>query len=294
MSDVTAVGPLGLALSGGTLKAAAHVGILQGLHLLGIRPDRVAGTSAGSLVAVLYAHGRGPDEMIQVIRRFPGPFLLDYGFPLATTLAALWSRWCHPSRPLRLPGGLLRGRRLERYVRGLIGSRRPVMPYYILATDLFSGRPVALTNDPRAKALGFCPVDDPALAVRSSCALPGIFTPVPLGDTLLTDGGIRDYVPVQVLRRAGCRRVIAVNLHRLDAHWRPDTPAHVIARALEILLHESVTADTAGDDVITLTPRLPPMTWWSFDQLMQCVRAGRLCVAENRDRLIAWLNRAQP
>ncbi|SFV05627.1 patatin-like phospholipase family protein [Alicyclobacillus macrosporangiidus] len=286
MSGLTPVRPLGLALSGGALKAAAHVGVLQALESMGIRPDCVAGTSAGSLVAALYAHGVRPEGMMDIIRQFPGPFLLDYGFPLLSSLFALWSRRIRRSRALRLPGGLVRGRRLERYIRRLLGRREARMRYYIIATDLFTGQPVTLTNDAAALDLGFDPVDDAAVAIRGSCSLPGVFSPVSCGQRLLTDGGIRDYVPVRVLRQAGCRRIIAVNLHELDVDWNPDTFVHVVARAINILLQETVAADTAGDDVITLTPRLPSMTWWSFHQMTACVRAGRLAVWENRDRIL--------
>lgn len=286
LSGLTPVRPLGLALSGGTLKAAAHVGVLQALEAMGIRPDCVAGTSAGSLVAALYAHGVRPDGMMDIIRQFPGPFLLDYGFPLLSSLFALWSRRIRRRNALRLPGGLVRGQRLEQYIRHLLGRKEAHMPYYIIATDLCTGQPVTLTNDPAARELGFDPVVDAALAIRGSCSLPGVFSPVPCGQRLLTDGGIRDYVPVRVLRQAGCRRIIAVNLHQLNEDWNPDTFVHVVARAIDILLQEAVAADTAGEDVITLTPRLSSMTWWSFHQLTACVRAGRLAVWENRDRIL--------
>ncbi|MBX5437512.1 MAG: patatin-like phospholipase family protein [Alicyclobacillaceae bacterium] len=286
---------MGLALSGGMLKAAAHVGVLAALHELGVEPQAVAGTSAGSFVAALYAHGCSPQEMQQLVRRFPGARLFDYGFPLArSALRLIHSRltpWRHRLAP-PLPGGLMRGRRLTRYFRDALAGRQAERPYYLVATDLLTGRPVVFSNDRDAQVRGLAhPVPDLALAVAGSCAVPGVLTPVELKPWLLVDGALRHYVPVDVLRQAGCSHIIAVNLYRLDPAWEPHTFVHVLARSFEILLQESIDNEVEGGDLFVLEPEVRHMTWVSFGELARCVSAGSDSVTRRQAELRRFLAR---
>ncbi|MCL6547491.1 MAG: patatin-like phospholipase family protein [Alicyclobacillus sp.] len=284
---------MGLALSGGMLKAAAHVGVLAALEQAGIRPDAIAGTSAGSFVAALYAHGCRPAELRQLIRNFPGLRLLDYGFPLATSLLG-WMRrrlspWQWNSAP-SLPGGLLQGRKLIRYFRDTLADRRPRHPYYVVATDLLSGRPVVFSNDLSAQRRGIAvPAPDLPLAVAGSCAVPGILTPVRVDPWLLVDGALRHYVPVDILRQVGCTKIIAVNLYRLDPRWRPETFVHVLARSFEILLQESIDNEMEGGDLFVLEPKVNHMTWLSFSELQACMQAGEESVRRRKGELAHFL-----
>ncbi len=244
---------IGLVLSGGSLKAAAHIGAIHALHSLGITPNMVAGTSAGALVAALYAHGYTFEELSALVADFPGQKLLDYGFPLsmymrhrlARYVPARWqSKWQTDDI-----AGLFKGERLRRYISGLLTNRRPVMPFYVVSTDLLSGNPVVFSNNERSiKALQAYPITDLARSVLASCALPGIFQPVRLGSWLLVDGAIRHYAPVHVLRQAGCQHIIVINLHVLKEDWRPDHIVDVLTRSFEVMLRETIEDDTMGPD----------------------------------------------
>ncbi len=289
-------GRLGLALSGGALKASAHVGILSALNKLGIYPDVVAGTSAGSFVAAAYAHGLRSDDFAEVLSRFPGRKLLDYGFPLTS---ALWNLLTDPLRKRghvpRLPNGLLRGRRLQRYVSSVLQQVPPrgaTIPFHVIATDLWTGKPVSFTNDDNAIAQGLGqPIDDLAQVIVASCSLPGIFTPVNLSPWLLADGACRHYVPVRVLQDVGCEKVIAVNLYRLDDSWAPQSFAHVLSRSYDILLQDAVENDMTGPNVYVLAPDVGNFTWVSFDQMENGVRAGEAAVHRHKEEIKAFLER---
>lgn len=281
---------VGLALSGGTLKATAHIGVLSALHKLGIYPDCVAGTSAGALVAALYAHGYTPEELLTLIRRFPGPSLFDYGFPFASSIYnALWYRFTNAAdrEKMRVPAGLMRGKKLYRYFQRMFKERTPDMPYYVIATDLVTGQPVTYSNDPLVLESGLAdPIVDVARCVRGSCALPGMLTPEKIGSRVLVDGAFRHYVPVETLRQAGCEKIIAVNLYSLQKHWHPKTLVHVLARSYDILLQESVEADIKEPNIVVIEPDVSHLSWVSFRDMVSGVTAGRDAVLNNADRIV--------
>lgn len=294
---------MGLALSGGTLKAAAHVGVLDALETLGVQIDCVAGTSAGSYVAALYAHGVKPREMVKMVNSFPGPRLLDYGFPLVSSLFT-WTNyrlWPRGLKSHALPSGLLQGRRLEQYFRKSLKKRSAQLAYYVIATDLYSGAPVVYgdtrTNGKARLSAHHCSlfrqihrITDLAKVLRGSCSLPGILTPVPMGEKLLVDGGLRSYVPVEVLRDAGCTHIIAVNLYRLQEKWQPETFAHVLARSFDIILDETIHGDVQGSDVFALTPNVSHISWHSFRDMKDCVHAGVQAVIDCQEALVKFLD----
>ncbi|MBI3367845.1 MAG: patatin-like phospholipase family protein, partial [Burkholderiales bacterium] len=109
---------IGLALGGGAARGFAHIGVIQVLEEAGIRPDLVVGTSAGSLVAALYAAGRSGAELARVALSMDESALTDWSFP---------------------GRGLIRGEALARYVREQTGGRaieQMALPLGIVATDL--------------------------------------------------------------------------------------------------------------------------------------------------------------
>ena len=291
---------IGLALSGGTLKAAAHIGVLQALEKLNIRPDFIAGTSAGAFVGTLYAHGYTIPELRRLVDRFPGPSLFDYGFPLLSSLynllrLRLGLRGGVAQNFLPLPRGLLLGNRLQSYFRRSLGARSARLPYAIVATDLYSGSPVVFSNDNKLiESQGATCITDVVSCLRGSCALPGVLTPVSLEKWLLVDGALRHYVPVEVLRQAGCDKIIVVNLNRLESAWQPTTLINVLTRSFDILLEETIEDDLAGEDVFLLQPDVSQVTWVSFSELHACLNAGRTVVEQQRDALIRFLHASPP
>ncbi|MCF8563736.1 patatin-like phospholipase family protein [Alicyclobacillus tolerans] len=289
---------LGIAFSGGTLKAAAHVGVLSALRQLGVRVDCVAGTSAGAFVAALYAHGYTPEELEALVNAFPGVGLFDYGFPMASSMLNLLRQQFYKKNRKKipqLPSGLLLGKKLEKYFRKSLARRTAKMPFSVVATDLLSGNPVVFSNDPQLiaakKAVN---LTDVPRTVLGSCSLPGILTPVQIGDWLLADGALRHYVPVQTLRQAGCNKIIVVNLARLEQGWAPLTFTDILLRSFEILLEETMSDDLQGDDLFILQPDVSHVTWVSFQEMDECIIAGKKVVAENEKNLRLFLNLSTP
>lgn len=180
---------LGLALSGGNVRGVAHIGVLAVLEEAGIRPDLVAGTSAGSLVGAFYCAGWDSARLLQEIRNFS---------------------WREVARP-RLPDpmGLLDSEMIEEWITRRLGDIRFEnldIPFAAVATDLVSGERVVLREGPVAPA------------VRASCAIPGLFSPYVTPDgRILVDGGVVDNLPVRAAREMGAEAVLAVNVSSTTA-----------------------------------------------------------------------------
>src|SRR5712671_4002979 len=174
---------IGLALGSGAARGWAHIGAIRALEDRGVKPDLVCGTSIGALVGAFYAAGE-----------------LDKLEKWVTSLA-----WTTVLRLMDLTwrGGLIRGQRLFNLFRLTFEDRDiatlPVT-YGAVATELASGREVWLRE---GNVLD---------AVRASCAMPGLFTPVMRNDSLLVDGGLVNPVPVSMCRALGADLVIAIDL----------------------------------------------------------------------------------
>ena len=174
---------IGLALGSGSSRGWAHIGAIRALEERGIKADLVCGTSIGALVGAAYASGE-----------------LDRLEKWVTGLA-----WTTVVRLMDLTwrGGLIRGQRLFNLFRTIFQDRNienlPI-PYGAVATELYSGRELWLRDGNLLDA------------VRASCALPGLFTPVIRDNVVLVDGGLVNPVPVSMCRALGAELVIAVDL----------------------------------------------------------------------------------
>ena len=176
---------VGIALGSGAAKGWAHIGVLNGLAALGIKPDKVAGCSVGALVGAAYAHDHLP-ELEKWVR----------GFSSWDVLGLMDIRW--------RKGGLIGGDKVFDVLHARIGDvniENLNRPFAAVATDLYSGQEIWFTEG------------DLRQAVRASCSMPGILAPVRQGERWLVDGAVVNPVPVSVSRAMGVDVVIAVDLY---------------------------------------------------------------------------------
>jgi NTE family protein len=176
---------IGLALGSGGARGWAHVGVLQALSAAGVRPDVVAGTSIGALIAGVHLAGH-LSTLDAWARALTRPRFLAYLDPRMSG------------------GGLIGGQRMlafmDRYFGALKVEDLPV-PFVAVATDLGTGHEVWLQEGRLAEVL------------RAAISLPGLFTPVRRERHWLVDGALVNPVPVSVCRAFGAELVIAVNLN---------------------------------------------------------------------------------
>lgn len=235
---------IGLALGGGAARGFSHIGVIQVLEENGIRPDLVAGTSAGSLVAALYASGKSGAEMAVLALGMDEGAITDWSFPMR---------------------GLLRGEALARYVRENTGNRtieQMRLPLGIVATDLDNGSAILFQRG------------DTGLAVRASSAVPAIFQPVRIGNREYVDGGLVSPVPVRFARQMGAEMVIAV-----DISAPPD--GNITSDLMRMLLQtfaimgRSINYFELRDADIVLRPALAGVGSADFASRAKAIQAGR-------------------
>ena len=236
-----------LALGGGAARGFAHIGVIQVLEENGIHPDMVVGTSAGSLVAALYAAGRDGKELEKVAETMDESALTDYTMPFF-------------SGP-----GLVRGDALARYVRSETGGRnidQTKIPLGIVATDVSTGQPIVFRHG------------DLGTAVRASSAVPGVFFPVEIGRHTYVDGGLSEPVPVRAARGMGADVVIAVDISESPEGQPVGDTVHMLLKTFTIMGH-SINELALKEADVVVRPNLMGVSGTDFTDRLKNIRAGR-------------------
>ena len=171
--------------SGGA-RGWAHIGVLKAFRELGFRPDIVAGTSIGSVAAVVQA----TDTLDAFIR-----FSEDLDWFKAAQLFVEFG--IHR-------GGFVEGRKVTRFLESMFPVKNIQdlkIPFAAVATDLFTSEEIIFRSGPLISAL------------RASISIPGVFTPVHLDGRYLVDGGLVNPLPLDIVRDMGATHVVAVNMN---------------------------------------------------------------------------------
>jgi NTE family protein len=256
---------LGLALGGGAARGFAHVGVIQVLERNGIRPDLVVGTSAGSLVAALYASGMDGAALERAALSMDEAALTDWMLPL-------------------LSRGMLRGDALARYVRQAVGGRLlqdMSPPLGVLVTDLATGQGVVFRRG------------DAAQAVRASSAVPGVFAPVAIAGREYVDGGLVAPVPVSQARAMGAEVVLAVDI---SADPKGNDASGMLGLLLQTtaIMGQSINRyELAGAEVV-LRPALSGVGSADFASRKRSIEAGRAAMQAALPQLRAELAKLRP
>ncbi len=207
---------IGLVLSGGGARGAAHIGVLKALEDNHIPIDYIAGTSMGSIVGGLYASGLSAQEIEEDLvsmdwndKLSDAPSRSDKQIIRKVTEAqfSVSGRPGLDNGELVLPQGLIQGQkilpelqRLTSHVTHIHDFSELPIPFNAVATDIVEGAMVVLDSG------------DLAVSMRASMAVPSIFAPTSIQDLLLVDGGLTNNLPVDVVRAMGAEIVIAVDI----------------------------------------------------------------------------------
>jgi NTE family protein len=235
---------IGLALGGGAARGFAHIGVIQVLEEAGVRPDLVIGTSAGSLVAALYASGKSGAELAALAQSMDETAITDWSFP---------------------GRGLIRGEELARYVRQHTGGRaieQMKLPLGIVATDLDSGSGIVFR------------VGDTGVAVRASSAVPAVFQPVRIGAREYVDGGLVAPVPVRYARQMGAQLVIAVDISEAPDGAATGDMMRMLLQTFSIM-GRSINQWELREADIVLRPKLAGVSSADFAARTRSIQAGR-------------------
>lgn len=240
---------VGLALGGGFARGLAHIGVLKVLEENQVRVDCLAGTSIGSIIAGSYASGTSLEEMAEVARRV---------------------RWSDFARWTISRLGLASNQRMEALLRKVFHTLRfedLKIPLAIVATDLMKGRPVLFTSG------------ELSLAVRASCAYPGLFLPVAYNGSWLVDGALVWAVPTQAVRSLGAEVVVAVSLDNLAPALEPKSLVDVLGRSFSISQRMAEPLWREYADLV-VEPKVSQYRWDEFDRADELIAAGEQAMRE--------------
>ncbi|MFZ5624554.1 MAG: patatin-like phospholipase family protein [Gemmatimonadota bacterium] len=234
-----------IVLSGGGVKAAAHIGAMRALAEAGIEPATYVGTSGGSLVAALLATGMPHDALIEQVTRLGGHDVVRANL---WTLLLGWR-----------VDALLRPAPLRRAVERMVPARRFAevkQPLRVTAVDAETGALVVF---------GTGAVEAPLVdALCASCALPMYYPPVTIAGHRYVDGGLRAVLPIWAADTTGCDVVVAVDIgpgfddERAAAPSRLPRMVRVADTALGILMAQQTQSEVARWRV---TPGQPPLLY---------------------------------
>lgn len=252
-----------LVLSGGAVRGFAHIGVLQALDELGLAPDLIVGTSAGSLVGAGYAAGLNAGQIELAMRSLNWSVMSDWVLPQL-------------GQPfLKGELGLVRGERLQRFADELVRHRSiDALPrrLAIVATDLQSGVPVVFTTG------------NVGLAVRASSAIPGVFVPPVINGRRYIDGQVSSPLPVMAARALGADVVIAVDVTYPPEDAIITTTPDVVFQAFMIASQRLVKTELQGADLV-IRPRIPPSNQLGMEDRKKLMEAGRAATLELAERL---------
>jgi NTE family protein len=243
---------IGLALGGGAARGFAHIGVIKALEAQGIHPDLVTGTSAGSVVAALYASGMDGFTLNKLALTMDEATIADWALPFGTRF-----------------GGWLKGEALQNYVNRLV-KNRPIeamkLPLGIVATDLKSGDRILFRRGNTGQA------------VRASSSVPGVFQPVSIGGHDYVDGGLVEPVPVDSAREMGADFVIAVNISADPASQKNGGQSGVLLQTTAIM-GQSINKIALSRADVVIRPDLPDMGGSDFTSRNRAILAGEQATA---------------
>jgi NTE family protein len=234
---------IGLALGGGAVLGAAHVGVLKAIEEMDIKISYVAGTSIGAFVAAFYAFGYKSADIHKIASKI---------------------RWMDISQ-LSLSGkGLLSNKKLGELINEDLDKKNiedSDMPLAMIATDINTGEKVVLKKGHVANA------------VMASTCIPGVFIPVDFDDHLLVDGGIVENVPIDTVKNMGADYVIGVDLNADRAYAKPKNIIDVIVNSFHFTLKSAAKFQTENADLL-ITPDLSEFNMVSTDQIEDLIKNG--------------------
>jgi NTE family protein len=268
---------IGVALEGGGALGLAHIGVLQWFEDHHIPVDYVAGTSMGGLVGGLYAIGKSPQQLKQIVAEQSWDTIIggetdyqDLSFRRKEDARAFPNRLeLGFKKGLSLPSGLNSGQRV-----GMLIDRETLpythngsfndlpIPFRCVATDLVTGKAVVFDHGSIAQAM------------RATMSIPGVFAPVRDRDNIYVDGGLLGNLPTDVVKKMGAGIVIAVHLNIAPADPSAiQSLFSVLGRSVEVVIHENELRGLAGADLV-ISVDLQAFNSMQYDQARTIIDRG--------------------
>ena len=244
---------IALVLGSGAARGFAHIGVIKMLESQGIRPNIVVGTSAGSVIAALYASGYSGLDLNRIGLNLDEAAIADWAYPFAGRF-----------------GGLIKGDALQSMVNREVQNKaieQMSIPLGIVATELHTGKGVLFQRG------------DTGLAVRASCSVPGVFQPAMIQGKEYVDGGLVAPVPVRYAQEMGANFIIAVNISSDTNTFNSSGTLGLLQQTINIMQQSINQYEIVKADVL-ITPQLKQMGSADFRSRNAAILAGEQAVQE--------------
>lgn len=288
---------IGLVLSGGGAKGFAHVGVLKLLDSLQIPIDYIAGTSMGGIAGALYAIGYTGYDLEKLAHRSDWQTIFsdrpprpDLPFFQKEQMGRYQLEFGMKGLKPVPPTGLIFGQKVSLLFLSLTFPYERVsdfdhlpIPFRCVAVDLVTGNQVVLKNGSLAKAM------------RSTMAIPTVFSPVEWGDSLLVDGGLINNLPVDVVKEMGADIVIAVDVQSPLLERKKLTSAlAVLEQTVSLVGIDRVKENLKKVDIL-IRPQIDEFSAADFDadKINAILQRGDEAARKSIDQLVALKEKYQ-
>lgn len=235
---------IGLALSGGGARGFAHAGAIKALLEVGIRPDIIAGVSAGSVVAALYAAGRTPEEMVEIFKSASFRDFAEFKVPR---------------------DGLFGLDRFREFLRNQLAPFRRIeelpVKTVIGVTDIDRGVKVAFEEGQLESV------------VTASCSIPIVFKPAVIDGVRYVDGGVTANLPAWAIRDR-CRYLIGINCSPLMRRKPKNNIADIAMRSYELMAKNNALLDCDRCDMLVRTEEIAKHQAFNLKEIDKVFESG--------------------
>jgi NTE family protein len=279
---------IGVALEGGGALGLAHIGVLQWFEDHHIPIDYLAGTSMGGLVGGLYATGKTPQQLQQLVDAQNWDVILggaipfeDLSFRRKEDLVAFPNSFVLGLRQgLVLPGGLNAGQQISLLIDRETLAYSNVqsfddlpIPFRCVATDLVSGKQAVFKDGSLSQAM------------RATMAIPGLFSPIRESEHVYVDGGLVGNLPTDVVRDMGADIVIAVHLQTSPAEAaKIQSLFSILGRSIDVVVAGNEIRGLAGADLV-VNVALQDFSSLDYEKSKAIIEKGTAAAAE-KSRLL--------
>ena len=278
---------IGIALSGGGIRGIAHAGVLKALEENGIKIDIIGGTSAGSMVASLYAMGYKPDEIYEKFKENSNKIVGGNIFPFMGGLR----RVINKGKGLN---GFRNGKNIELVFKKLANNKNVdkissiKMPIVIPTVDIMDSKEYVFTNYipkrdsiEKQKYITDITIGE---AVRASSSFPAIFNLCTIRDHAFMDGGALNNIPVEEVKKQGADKVIAVKFDEDEINEESNL-MDIVMKTIDIMGSKiSERSIKQSDYVVSI--HTDKMGLLEQKNLEKCFNCGYMAVNENIETII--------
>lgn len=281
-----------LVLGGGGARGGAHVAVLRQLEAQQVPIDLIVGTSIGAFVGGLYASGKSPDQIAQLLNELPwSDGFRDRVARDEVPYRRKQQRDQFPLNPnlgvnldgIKVPKGVLHGQAMAALIQQAFGLQTELssfdqlaVPFRAVATDLTNRAEVVLSAGNLLQA------------VQASMSIPGVVRPMQLQGKLLVDGGVANNLPISIARQLGAERIIAVSIDApLLSAEQLTSAVSVTEQLTSFLVAEAVQRQLQllhpGD--VLIQPQMADIGTLEFNKIRHAIQAGSKAVKAHRQQL---------